>query len=81
MLGSLITLYIRRSVTIGIFAILSFCIFEDSKSQQRMPPLDFEQFRKDVAAAQSPEEKLNRYVEMSLRAMGRFRILGISDYP
>ncbi|HEX6983139.1 MAG TPA: LytTR family DNA-binding domain-containing protein [Balneolaceae bacterium] len=32
-----------------------------------MPPLDFEQFRKDVAAAQSPEEKLNRYIDISLQ--------------
>lgn len=55
-----------------ILSILFVCVFAEANSQHRLPPLDFDQFRKDVAAAQSPEEKLKQYVDVALQVF-RYR--------
>ncbi len=55
-----------------IFAISFVCLSVDATAQRQLPPLDFQQFRKDIAEVETPEEKLNRYVDMSFKAM-RYR--------
>ncbi len=53
-----------------LFAILFVWLSVDATAQRRqLPPLDFQQFRKDIAEVETPEEKLNRYVDMSLRVV------------
>lgn len=60
---------IRSYFGISIFIMLLVCLSAEVYSQHRLPPLDFEQFKKDIAESTSPEKKLNLYVQMSLRAM------------
>lgn len=55
-------------VSVVLF-ILFLCSSAGALAQKKLPPLDFEQFRRDVAAAQSPDEKLNHYLDVSRRMM------------
>jgi tetratricopeptide (TPR) repeat protein len=57
-------------VRVTLLLIFVFAGFASAGfSQQGLPPLDFDKFRKDVASLDSPLEKLDRYVEMSLHAV------------
>ncbi len=58
----------KRFLLLLLFSLSSVVVL----AQRGLPPLDFEQFRKDVSELTSSEEKLNRYVQMSIKAM-RYR--------
>ena len=49
--------------------LMYFSVSAATAQQGRPPVLDFNQFRQDIAEASSASEKLDEYVEMSLRAV------------